>query len=200
MFPSLHVFILFLSFVSSLAVVEFFYLFLSFIYLTSTYFLFLPEFFFSIDAFFLFVEYTPSSHSALVLLPASNWYIDFCEDGGTCAFGSQCIYDEISKVASCQCDSRSCDGEQVSQVCGSDNTTYTTACSLQLASCSEQRPLHVRHLGSCDGKYQTNNKPNVGCWKWTHQHSVVVKKTCLFSERKAIWENFVHKHQIYIIS
>lgn len=63
-----------------------------------------------------------------------------------CAYG-RCVANEKSNQVSCQCPD-SCP-PLPSQVCGSDNTTYTNECFLIKEGCKRQRPLFVTKESAC---------------------------------------------------
>ncbi|XP_054168676.1 agrin-like isoform X2 [Oppia nitens] len=68
-----------------------------------------------------------------------------------CAYGSQCIVDEVTKQAYCRCAER-CVPEIFAPVCGSDGITYSSVCQMNIRSCFEQRRVFITHTGSCDIK------------------------------------------------
>ncbi|XP_063395250.1 agrin-like [Cydia fagiglandana] len=66
-----------------------------------------------------------------------------------CEFYAVCESDGISE-ASCVCPKHCEEGTETEEVCGNDNKTYSSVCSLRDVACREKRRLHVKHMGSCE--------------------------------------------------
>ncbi|XP_041975389.1 agrin-like isoform X3 [Aricia agestis] len=66
-----------------------------------------------------------------------------------CEFYAVCESDGISE-ASCVCPKHCEEGTETEEVCGSDNKTYSSMCSLRDVACREKKRLHVKHMGSCE--------------------------------------------------
>ncbi|XP_075973420.1 agrin-like isoform X2 [Anticarsia gemmatalis] len=65
-----------------------------------------------------------------------------------CEFYAVCESDGVSE-ASCVCP-KHCEEGTTEEVCGSDNKTYSSVCSLRDTACKEKRRLHIKHMGSCE--------------------------------------------------
>ncbi|GBP15556.1 Agrin [Eumeta japonica] len=90
----------------------------------------------------------PSLLLCLALACAFLSAVHGCENK-KCEFYAICESDGVSE-ASCVCPKHCEDGTETEEVCGSDNRTYSSVCSLRDTSCRERRRLHVRHMGSCE--------------------------------------------------
>ncbi|CAB3240060.1 unnamed protein product [Arctia plantaginis] len=66
-----------------------------------------------------------------------------------CEFYAVCESDGISE-ASCVCPKHCEEGTETEEVCGADNKTYSSVCSLRDTACKEKRRLHIKHMGSCE--------------------------------------------------
>ncbi|KAG7310631.1 hypothetical protein JYU34_003427 [Plutella xylostella] len=66
-----------------------------------------------------------------------------------CEFYAVCESDGVSE-ASCVCPKHCEEGTETEEICGSDNKTYSSICSLRDIACRERRHLFVKHMGTCE--------------------------------------------------
>ncbi|XP_047511695.1 agrin-like [Pieris napi] len=78
-----------------------------------------------------------------------------------CDFYAVCESDGVSE-ASCVCPKHCEEGTETEEVCGNDNQTYSSVCSLRNKACREKKRIFVKHMGSCES-CQNVQCPN-GMW------------------------------------
>ena len=90
--------------------------------------------------YLLFISFASilDSHFHYILVPCR---------GRKCSHHAECIARGNQGI--CQCPKKCPDNLKPRRICVSDGNTYNNECELKRASCLQQKPLQVKHKGTC---------------------------------------------------